>query len=126
MALPLQRPDLAADLVLTQRAANLLPVRPAKRTIDAVVHAVVTDVQRREEHDPVAVHVALELPRGGEDLLLKIWRLGADQNASLFDAQRLLRETLGDHIAHAARVGRRRGQQCLERLVINEVRCPGT
>ena len=49
--------DLAAHLVRVQRAAHGVLVRAAKRAVGAVVDALVADVQRREQHDAVAVDV---------------------------------------------------------------------
>ena len=61
--------DLGADLVArssVRRTTSRFERRNAQYS--AVVRAVVADVQRGEQHDPVAVDVALQLPGGVEDL----------------------------------------------------------
>ena len=57
----LQRDHLGADLVLGQLAAGDVPVLHVIGTVHATVHAVVGQVQRREDHDAVAVEGQLDL-----------------------------------------------------------------
>ena len=59
---PAGRPRLSV-----RRTASGLERR--KRAVQAIVRATAAHVQRREEHDAVAVDVALQLPGGLEDLL---------------------------------------------------------
>ena len=111
--------DLLADLVLVERAADRLAVRAAERAVAAVVGAVVADVQRGEQHDAVAVDVALQLPGGVEDLLDQL-RVGRQEHGRLFDRQRLLRQALGDDLAHLAGVGRA-VEQAVSAVLVDEV-----
>ena len=97
--LVLQGQHLLAEFVFVQRAADLRLVRPAERAVDAVVRAVVADVQRREQHDAVAVDVAFQLPSGVEDLSEQFRLVGGQQRGGFFDRERLLRQALGDNVA---------------------------
>ena len=100
-----QRLDLAVNLLRRERPANRVRVRPAKRAVLAIVRALAADVERGEQHDPVAVDVAFQLPRGLEDLLNQLGRVGPQQHGRLLQLQRLLVHALGDHVAHLGRVG---------------------
>ena len=115
-----QGQHLLADFVLVQRAANGLPVRAAERAILAIVRAVVADVERGEQHDAVAVHVALQLPGGVENLLDQLRLVGRQQHGGLLDRQRLLRQALGDDLAHLAGV-RPAVQQTVQAVLVDEV-----
>ena len=104
--LVLQGQHLLADVVFVERAADLLPVRAAERAVQAIVRALVADVQRGEQHDAVAVHVAFQLPRGVENLLDQRRLVRRQQRGRLLHRQRLLRQALGDDVADLAGLGR--------------------
>ena len=59
----LQRDDLGANLVLRELAARNLAVLGVIGAVQAAVHAVVRQVQRREKHDAVAVIGLLDVVR---------------------------------------------------------------
>ena len=117
MSLPLERLDLAAKLLRAQRAAQGGGVRAAEGAVQAVVGAIVADVERGEDHDPVAVDFALELPRGGEDPLAALGVVGRQQHGCLLQLQRLLGQALGQHVVAAAGLGRPPHERLQPRLV---------
>ena len=68
--LALERQHLPAHLRRGRACARTASrVAAPEAAVGAVVDALVADVERREQHDAVAVDRLLELPRGGEDLL---------------------------------------------------------
>ena len=77
--LVLQGQHLPPEFVCVQRAANLPAVRAAERAIKAVVRAIVAHVQRRKQHDPIAVNLALQPPGGVEHLLHQARLVGRQQ-----------------------------------------------
>ena len=83
--LVLQGQHLLAQSILVKRAADLLAIRPAERAVLAIVRAIVADVQRGEQHDPVAVHVAFQLPGGVENLLDQLRLRRRQQHGGFFD-----------------------------------------
>ena len=97
VALPLQGLDLGPQVVLAERAADLVGVGTAKGAVQAIVLATAAHVERREEHDAVAVNVALQLPGGLENLLAAFLVVGRQQDGRLGQRQRLLGHALGDH-----------------------------
>mmetsp|Transcript_20294 Transcript_20294/g.60284 ORF Transcript_20294/g.60284 Transcript_20294/m.60284 type:complete len:469 (-) Transcript_20294:547-1953(-) len=60
VALALERCHLVAQLFVRQRRALQFLVGSPERAVRAAVHAVVCDVQRREEHNAVAVDAVLD------------------------------------------------------------------
>ena len=68
VALVDQQLDLVADLRLRERAALELLVAHAEGAVEAVVVAQVADVERREEHEALAVDGLLALARRREQL----------------------------------------------------------
>ena len=115
-----QGQHLLADFVLVQRAANLRLVRAAERAIEAIVRAVVADVDRREQHDAVAVNVAFQLPGGVEDLFEQFRLVGGQQRGGLLDRKRLLRQAFGDDFAHRSGI-RPTLQQFVQMLVVDKI-----
>ena len=118
--LVLQGQHLLADFVLVQRAANLRLVRAAERAVEAIVRAVVADVHRREQHDAVAVNVALQLPGGVENLFEQFRLVGGQQRGGFLDRKRLLRQALGDDVAHCAGI-RPTLQETVQMLVVDKI-----
>jgi len=66
------RHHLLANLVDTESAADHVLVLVLKAAIGAVVHAHVAEVERREQHDAVAVHALLEFARRRKDLFAQL------------------------------------------------------
>jgi hypothetical protein len=120
VSLAFQGENLLADFLFVQRAANLVAVRAAERAVLAIVAALVADVQRREQHDPVAVNIAFELPGGVKNLLDKFGPVGCQERGRLFHGQRLLGHALRDDLADSARVGRPI-EQPVENVFVDEV-----
>ncbi len=118
--LVLQRQHLLADFIRVERAANLRLVRAAETAIEAVVRAVVADVDRREQHDAVAVDLAFQLPGGVENLFQQFRLVGRQQRRGLLQRKRLLRQALGDHLPHRPRV-RRAFQQLVQMPLVNKI-----
>ncbi len=116
----LQGENLLAKFVFVERAADRLAVRAAKRAVRAVVHALVADVQRGEQHDPVAVHVAFQLPGGVENRFDQLGLGCRQQYGRLFYCQWLLRQTLSNDVADLARL-RAALQQGMEMGLIDEI-----
>ena len=119
--LPLQGQHLLADFVLVQRAADRFAVRAAERAILAIVRAIVADVQRREQHDAVAVDVAFQLPGGVENLLDQLRLVGRQQHGRFVDRKRLLGHALGDNFAHFGRRPPWRSNRPCKRILVDEV-----
>ena len=97
VALPLQGLDLGPQVVRAERAADLVGIRAAKGAVQAVILATAAHVQRREQHDAVAVDVAFQLPGGLEDLLAAFLVVGRQQHGRFGQRQGLLGHALGDH-----------------------------
>ena len=117
VAVVLQGLDLGPQVGLRERAMDLLGIGTAEAAILAIVGAFVAHVQRRKEHDAVAVDVALQLPGGGEDLLDAHRVVGGQQHGRLLDARALLGHALGDHVPQLIRRGRLPQQAEQPRLV---------
>ena len=82
VALVFQGQDLRANFLFIQRAAELPRGSSGEMAIVAVVLALVADIKRGKDHDPVAVYVALELPGGVENFFDQI-RLSAPEAAAV-------------------------------------------
>ena len=61
VTLPLQHPDLVGDLLHRQGDPGQLLVAPAKTAVEAVVGAVVGDIERGEKDQAVAVNRLFDL-----------------------------------------------------------------
>jgi hypothetical protein len=106
----LHRGHLRADFVRAERAPYRVGVRATEGAILAIVAAQVADVQRSEEHDAVAVDIALELPGGGKDFFRQIRIISLEQRGGFSQAQSLLGEALGNYFAHTGRLRLHAGQ----------------
>ena len=120
VTLVFQGQNLRANFIFVQRAANHFAVRAPKCAVLAVVIALVADVKRGKDHNPVAVHVALELPGGVENLFDQFRLLGGQKHGRFLDRQRLLGHALGNDVANLARV-RMAVQQALQAPVVDKV-----
>ena len=92
---------LLLQLVHRQHAALLQIVAVAEAAVLAPVHAEVRDVERRERHDAVVVHLVFDAVRRRAHLLEELLVRDAHQRRRLGDLQRLaggfrLREDLAD------------------------------
>jgi len=122
--LRLEGADLPRDLLRLERPADRVGVAPAEPAVEAVVGALVPDVERGEEHDPVPVDGLLQRAGGGEDLLLELGRIGAEQHGRLLDREGRLGQALGHDRAHLRRIRRAVPEQRVQAAVIDEVRRP--
>ncbi len=93
------RHNLLADLIHAQRAADHVLVLVLETAVGTVVHAQVAEIERREEHDAIAVHALLEIAGGGKNLLAQLGAARAQEDRGLLDGERLFVERLGDHLA---------------------------
>jgi len=100
-----QRLHFADDLVAGQRAAVDRRIGTAEAAVDAIVGAVVRDVQRREQHDAAAVDLLLDRAGELEDFLPGVRVVNAQQHRHLFGAQALLQTGVVEHLAHPPRLG---------------------
>ncbi len=100
------RLDLIAQLVGSEGAAHRQRVAAPEAAVDAVVNAVVADVERGEEHDAVAVDSFLQGPGGAENHLEQPGVLRPQERGRLFDRERLLFKALGDDVLDRFPIGR--------------------
>lgn len=98
VALALEGLDLGTQIVRAKRAADHVGVRTAERAVEAIVSATAADVKRREEHNAVAVDVALELPGGLEDPLATLLVIRSQQDGRFLQRQGLFGHALGDDL----------------------------
>jgi hypothetical protein len=117
----LKSEHLAADLVLRERPADGGAVAAAEAAVAAVVHAVVADVQGREQHDPVTVDRLFEGTGAGEHFLEQFGLRGAQQHRGLLDAQCLFARALRDDLTDQQAVRLRSAQQSGQMRVVDEI-----
>ena len=122
MPLPLQDPDLVGDLLHRQGDPGQLLVAPAETAVEAVVGAVVGDVERGEEHQAVAVDRLLDLPGRRPDPLDQLLVLGLEEDGGLLRGKALQFHRLGDDLLDPLPLGAGgRLQQCLDLAVIDKI-----
>ena len=101
----LQRNDLLADFVLGEALARNGVVLAMVWAIDAAVDAVVRQVQRREEHDAVAVEAALKVAGEFHITLGEVGKLTLEQYGGLAVGEALAGGSLVDDVLNQAAVG---------------------
>ena len=114
--------DLLANLIHAERTAYHVFVLALKAAVGTVVHAQVAEVERREQHNPVAVHTLFQIARGREDLLAHFGIARAHQHGGLLDGERLFVQRLGDDLAEAPHVDQcPRTRQTLQVGILDEI-----
>ena len=96
-----QRFDIVHELLVGEGGAHLFAVGGAETAVFAVVHAVVAHVERREQHDAVAIDVAFQRAGALLDLLHQLGVGGVDEHGRLLHRQTVLVQRLGDNLAHS-------------------------
>ncbi len=104
MPLLLEPAHLAGDLLLGQRAALELPVPDAEGAVEALVPAEVRDVERREDHEPLAVDRLLHPPGRVEELAEEAGVGNAGEDGEVAAAEPLHLEGLREEVADLAGV----------------------
>ena len=99
------------DLVLGEGAALELLVAHAEGAVEAVVLAEVRDVERREQHETLAIDVLLDGARRGEQLGEQLGVADRGQRRDLVELETLGLGGLGEDLADAAGVGPGAGDQ---------------
>lgn len=89
MALVLQRDHFGGDLFLSELLARNRLVLQMVRAIHAAVHAVIRQIERREEHDAIAIMVVLDRTGQREDALDALF---------VFAGQKHARFTMGETV----------------------------
>jgi len=118
----LQGLDLMDEFLLIEGPADRRAVGRAEAAVGTVVHALVADVERREQDDAVAVDIALQATGGFMDLGDLI-RIGDQAQAGrLGDRQRLLGQRAGQQVGDFRLIRGRPGQEELQGRIIDEIR----
>jgi len=121
VALAHQRVHFGAQFVVGEGAAHHLVVLAAEAAVPAGVDALVTDVQRGEKDDAVAVHVPFQPAGGLEHLFLKGGVVHRQEGGHVLEGETLQGHGFVDHCAHLPGLRRRPGEELFDSSSGDEV-----